>query len=111
MRPPPFISVESITTLIGNNSWPQCSLDSHYLDSNIPRDPAPVASVNIDRALSWTFGLQSYLLSKITAEHRIPHDHIYLEAKGHQISPSWFSGAAWHNEMQASHMNILLCDG
>lgn len=44
MRPPPFISVESITTLIGNNSWPQCSLDSHYLDNNIPRDPAPVSA-------------------------------------------------------------------
>lgn len=56
MHPPPFISVESITTLIGNNSWPQCSLDSHYLDSNIPGDPAPVASVSVDRALPRTFG-------------------------------------------------------
>lgn len=54
-------------------------MDSHYLDGNIPRHPALVAKVSIDTDLSWTFGLQNHLLSKIATELSIPHNHTWKQ--------------------------------
>ncbi len=46
----PFISVESITPLIGNNYRPLRPLDSNYSDTDALWDPAPKVKLGISRA-------------------------------------------------------------